>query len=97
MSSLRSQLLSVYFTTKYTDIFCEKNERSLRRAKASHIFATKSIDIFETLHGPPMLVDKTNFGLVLYNHADFNRFEETSSYWSVKQISVFHCFSLVNQ
>ena len=42
-----------------------------------------------TLHGPPMLVDTTNFGLVFYNHANFYRFEETSSYWSVKQISVF--------
>ena len=41
-----------------------------------------------------MLVDKTNFGLVLYN---FYQFEETSSYWSVEQISVFLCFSLVNQ
>ena len=49
------------------------------------------------LHGPPMSVDKTDFGLVLYHHANFNRFEETSSYWSVKQISVFLCFSLVNQ
>ena len=36
------------------------------------------------LHGPPMSVDKTDFGLVLYNHANFNRFEETSSYWSVE-------------
>ena len=44
-----------------------------------------------------MSVDKTDFGLVLYNHANFNRLEETSSYWSVKQISVFLCFSLVNQ
>ena len=44
-----------------------------------------------------MLVDKTNFGLVLYNHANFYRFEKTSSYWSVKRISVFLCFSLVNQ
>ena len=44
-----------------------------------------------------MLVDKTNFGLVVYNHANFYRFEETSSYWSVKRISVFLCFSLVNQ
>ena len=35
------------------------------------------------LHGPPMLV-KTNFGLVLYNHAHFYRFEIASSYWSVK-------------
>ena len=44
-----------------------------------------------------MLVDKTNFGLVLYNHANFYRFEETSSYWLVKRISVFLCFSLANQ
>ena len=44
-----------------------------------------------------MLVDKTNFGLVLYNHDNFCRFEESSSYWSVKRISVFLCFSLVNQ
>ena len=36
------------------------------------------------LHGPPMLVDKTNFGLVLYNHAIFYQFEETSSNWLVK-------------
>ena len=49
------------------------------------------------LHGPPMLVDKTNFGLVIYNHANIYRFEETSSYWSVKRILVFLCFSLVNQ
>ena len=44
-----------------------------------------------------MLVDKTNFGSVLYNHANFYRFEETSSYWLFKRISVFLCFSLVNQ
>ena len=49
------------------------------------------------LHGPPMSVDKTNFYLVLFNHANFYRFEEASSYWSVKRISVFLCFSLVNQ
>ena len=29
------------------------------------------------LHGPPMLVDKTSFGLVLYNPTNFYRFEET--------------------
>ena len=52
---------------------------------------------FGLLHGPPMLVDKTKFGLVLYNHANFYRFEETSSYWSVKRILVFLCFSLVSQ
>ena len=44
-----------------------------------------------------MLVDKTNFGLVLYNHANFYRFEEISSYWSVERISIVLCFSLVNQ
>ena len=46
---------------------------------------------------PPMLVDKTNFGLVLYNHANIYRFEKISSHWSVKRLSVFLCFSLVNQ
>ena len=44
-----------------------------------------------------MSVDKTDFGLVLCNHANFNRLGETSSYWSVKQISDLLCFSLVNQ
>ena len=44
-----------------------------------------------------MLVDKTNFGLVLYNHVNFYRFEETSRYRSVKRKAVFLCFSLVNQ
>ena len=39
-----------------------------------------------------MLVEKTNFGLVLYNHANCNQFEETSSYWSVEGISVFSAF-----
>ena len=54
------------------------------------------------LHGPPMLVDKTNFarpinvGLGICNHTNFYRFEKTYSYWSVKRISVFLCFSLVN-
>ena len=49
------------------------------------------------LHGPPMLVDKTNFGLVLYKLANFYRFEESSIYRSVKRISVCLCFSLVNK
>ena len=44
-----------------------------------------------------MLVDKTNFGLVIYNYANFYRVEETSGYWLVKRISVFLCFSLVNK
>ena len=34
---------------------------------------------------------------MLYNHANFYRFEETSSYWPVKCISIFLCFSLVNK
>ena len=52
---------------------------------------------FVFLHGPPMLVDKTKFDLMLYNHTNFYQFEESSSYWSVERISVFVCFSLVNQ
>ena len=38
-----------------------------------------------------MLVDKTNFGfnLVIYNHANVYRFEETSSYWSVNEYQFF--------
>ena len=36
-----------------------------------------------------MLVDMTNFGLVLYNHANFYRFEETSSYWSFNEYQFF--------
>ena len=43
-----------------------------------------------------MLVDRTNFGLVLNNHANFYWFEEASSYWLVERISIFLCFSLVN-
>ena len=34
---------------------------------------------------------------MLYNHANFYRFEDTSSYWSVKRTSVSLCFSLVDQ
>ena len=44
-----------------------------------------------------MLADKTYFDLVIYNHANFYRFEESSKYWSVKRISGFLCFSLVYQ
>ena len=46
------------------------------------------------LHGPPMLVDKTNFnfGLVICNHANFYRFVEPATYWLVKRISVFSAF-----
>ena len=43
------------------------------------------------LHGPQMLVDKTNFGLVIYNHAKIYRFEETSSQSNEYQFfSAFH-------
>ena len=41
-------------------------------------------NLHTVLHGPPILVDKTNFGLVTYNHSNFYPFEETSSYRSVK-------------
>ena len=43
------------------------------------------------------LIRPMNIGFVSYNHANFYRFGETSSYWSIKRISVFLCFSLVNQ
>ena len=49
------------------------------------------------LHGSPLLVDKTKFGIVHCNQTNFYRFEESSSYRSVKRISVFLFFSLVNQ
>ena len=35
-----------------------------------------------------MLVDKTNFRLVPYSHANFYRFEESSSYWPVKVVII---------
>ena len=57
----------------------------------------KQIHLTCPLHGPPTLVDKTHFGLVLYDLAYFYWFEEKSCYWSVKLISVFLCFSLVNK
>ena len=47
MSSLRGQLVKCFMTLiKYTDIFCLNNERFCT-AKASHIFSTKIIDIFD--------------------------------------------------
>ena len=52
---------------------------------------------FGLLQGPSILIDKTNFDLVLCKHANFYRFEERSSNWSVRRISVFLCFLLVNQ
>ena len=44
------------------------------------------------LHCPSVLVDKTNFGLLIYNHADSYRFE-ASSYCQLNEhqfISAFH-------
>ena len=50
MVSLMSLLRDYDFITKYTEIFCWKNERSFcNAAKASHIFSTKIIGIFEKL------------------------------------------------
>ena len=37
------------FITKYTEIFCRKNERSFCTAKASHIFSTKYIGKYQIL------------------------------------------------
>ena len=44
-----------------------------------------------------MLVDKNNFGLVIYYHANFYRFDEISSYWALKRMSFFLFLSLVNR
>ena len=63
-----------------------------RNHLSENIYLGKYVQHFFILHGPPMLVDKTNFGLVLSNHANFYRFEKTSSYWSVKRMSVFSAF-----
>ena len=40
---------------------------------------------------------ETSFALVLNNHTNFYRLEETSSNWLVKRISAFLRFSLINQ
>ena len=82
--------------------FCWKIEANVSCIFAENykeFFSVKALQVFQQtiLHGLPMLVDKTNFGLVLYNHSNFYWFQETSSYWPVKSISVFLCFPLVNQ
>ena len=100
--------LTLYVTEK-----CRKPKISLFHFLANPIKVTKNAPNTQTfsipyllqaqlaiallLHGPPMSTDKADFGLVLYNHANFYRFVETSSYWSVKRISIFLCFSSVNQ
>ena len=49
------------FITTYTDIFCRKNERSFCSAKASHIFSTKNIGIFEILKFEILTNDNVSF------------------------------------
>ena len=50
---------------------------------------------FETiLHGPPMSVDKTNFGSCSIITPTFIGYEETSCYWSVKRYQFFSAFHL---
>ena len=44
-----------------------------------------------SLHGPSMLVDKTNFGLVLYNCAYFYRFE--GKHLVIGQLNEYQFFS----
>ena len=83
--------------------FCQIEKKSIRAGILDDVEIMKIGQDFNSyckqkeLQGPPMLFDKTNFGLVIYNQANFYRFEETSSYWLVKRISVFLCFSVVNQ
>ena len=55
------------FITKYTEIFVEKNERSFCNAKASHIFSSKNIGIFEKLTSE--ILTKLTVSLVLNNRA----------------------------
>ena len=55
----------------HTDRVDTKYLKTIVRGRG-HI--TKSRGIKQILHGPPMLVDKTNFGLVFYNHANFYQF-----------------------
>ena len=44
------------------------------------------------LHGPPVLVDKTNFGLVLYNYANFYRFENQLVIGQLNEYEFFSAF-----
>ena len=67
-----------------------------------YLFSLFSPSLWETalhrlkycLKGP--LCPKQPTNQPIYKHANFYRFEETSSYWSVRRRSVFLCFSLVN-
>ena len=77
-------------------VFCAQHKCSSKTVRVDSLICIQCTSVFE-LHSPPMFVDRINFGLVLYNQANFYQFEETSSYWSVKRISFFHCFPLVNQ
>ena len=72
--------------------FDVNTNRSAKKYGYCHLlsYCTKLLKLL--LHGPPMLVDETSFGLVLYKHTNFYRFEKSSSYWSVKQISFFSAF-----
>ena len=47
---------------------------------------------FHKLQGPPMLVGKTNFGLVLYNHTNFYRFEEHLVIGQLNEYQFFSAF-----
>ena len=48
------------------------------------------------LHGPPMSVDKTDFGLVLYNHANLVGLRKHLVFGRLKRISVF-CLLFIGQ
>ena len=57
------------FITKYSDIFCRKNERNFCNAKASHIFSTKTIGVFEILKFEILTKRYLTTSLVLNNRA----------------------------
>ena len=44
------------------------------------------------LHGPPMLVHKTNFGLEIYNHANFYQFEKHLVIGQLNEYQIFSAF-----
>ena len=88
--------LHCQITTVFTLAFWVLGKRYCNTVECISLICYCLLDMDAKNDGPPMLVDKTYFGLMLYYHTNFYQFGETSSYWSVKRSLVFLCFSLVN-
>ena len=80
---LHGKSFSHFFNKKYwhiSDIYVWNFNETLTNDVVSFeqlglevkVFSTLSVNL-NRLHGPPMLVDKTYFGLVICNHANFCR------------------------